>query len=58
LNRVRRMAREEAVIQQVSAPLPPPEPPQHTRPLNQDGIPMTRNEYAALVARRLAQAHH
>jgi DNA invertase Pin-like site-specific DNA recombinase len=55
LNRVRRMAREEAVNRQVSVPLPVPEPPQHTRALNQDGVPMTPLEAAASVVRRLAQ---
>jgi DNA invertase Pin-like site-specific DNA recombinase len=56
LNRVRRMAREEAVTRQVSAPLPAPEPPQHTRPRGPDGVPMTPLEVAASVARRLAQS--
>ena len=37
LNRVRRMAREEAVNRQVSAPQPAPEPLQHTRPPGPDG---------------------
>jgi DNA invertase Pin-like site-specific DNA recombinase len=36
-------------------PSPPTEPPQRTYPLNQNGVPMTRIEYAAFVARRLAQ---
>jgi Recombinase len=55
VNRVRRMAREEAVNRQVSMPLPAPEPPQHMLPPGPDGVPMTRNEYAASITRRLAQ---
>jgi DNA invertase Pin-like site-specific DNA recombinase len=58
LNRVRRMAHEEAVNRQVSAPPSPPDPPQHMLPPGPDGVPMTRNEYAASIARRLAQARH
>jgi hypothetical protein len=37
------------------APSQAPEPPHNTGPLGPDGVPMTRNEVAASVARRLAQ---
>ena len=47
----------DAQLQPIAPPLPqpPPNPAQQRRPPGPDGVPMTRNEYAASVARRLAQ---